>query len=69
MYAWTSWLAPRCYRICLVNRLLSNIVMLERCNKDWSTFKRWCKGHRGMNIAEGDEGFVEVMLFGNEVMA
>ena len=59
-----------------INRLSSNIAILERCNKDWSTLLKETKGdakvteeREYIRVAEGEEGFIEVMLIANEVMA
>ena len=58
-----------------INRLSSNITILERCNKDWSTLLKETKGDAKViedreyaRVAEGEEGCIEVMLIGNEVM-
>ena len=63
-----------------INRQSSNIVILERCNKDWSTLLKETKGDARVteeqeeereytHVVEGEEGFIEVMLIANEVMA
>ena len=59
-----------------INRLSSNIAMLERCNKDWSTLLKETKGDAKVTeereyarMAEGDEGFIEIMLVANDVLS
>ena len=57
--------------------LSSNIAILERCNKDWSTLiLKEAKGEAKATeereytrIAEGEEGFIEVMLVANDTLA
>jgi len=59
----------------LINRLTTNISMLERCNKDWTSVMKDLKGEAKaanekeyMRVAEGDEGFIEAIIIGNEVV-
>ena len=59
----------------LINRLTTNISMLERCNKDWTRVMKDLKGEAKaanekeyMRVAEGDEGFIEAIIIGNEVI-
>ena len=59
-----------------INRLSSNIAILERCNKDWSTLLKETKGdvkvteeRKYARMAEGEEGFIEIMLMANDVLA
>ena len=60
-----------------INRLSSNIAILERCNKDWSTLilkeakgkAKATKEREYTCIAEGEEGFIEVMLVANDTLA
>jgi len=60
----------------LINRLTTNISMLERCNKDWTGVKKDLKGKAKttdeteyVHVAEGDEGFIKAIITGNEVVA
>ena len=60
----------------LMNRLTLNVSMLERCNKDWTRIMKDLKGEaKATNekeyacAAEGDEGFIEAIITGNEVVA
>ena len=58
-----------------INRLSSNIAILERCNKDWSTLLKETKGdakvteEREYACVAGEEGFIEIMLMANDVLA
>ena len=57
-----------------INGLSSNIAILERCNKDWSTLilketKGKAKQQEYTCIAEGEEKFIEVMLVANDTLA
>ena len=59
-----------------INRLSSNIAILERCNKDWSILLNETKGElkateerKYVRIAEGEEGFIEVMFMANDTLA
>ena len=57
-----------------INRLSSNIAILERCNKDWSTLLKETTGDAKVteeqeyaHMAEGEEGFIEIMLMANNI--
>ena len=59
-----------------IKRLSSNIAILEKCNKDWSTLLKETKGETKAteereyaHIAEGEEGFIEVMFMANDTLA
>ena len=60
----------------LINKLTINILMLERRNKDWTGIMKDLKGKaKATNekeyacAAEGDKGFIEAIIVGNEVVA
>ena len=59
-----------------MNRLTLNVSMLERYNKDWTGIMKDLKGEAKATdekeyarAAEGDEGFIEAIIAGNEVVA
>ena len=59
----------------LMNRLTFHIVMLERCNKDWTEITKDLKAKwklpmkRNMRVLLKDEGFIKAIIAGNEVVA
>ena len=60
----------------LINKLTSNISMLERCNKDWTRIMKDLKGEAKATdekeyarAAEGGGGFIEAIIVGNKVVA
>jgi len=59
-----------------VNRISCNIVLLEKCNKDWSNILRETKGDARVaeereyaKVSEGENGFIDVLMVANEVLA
>ena len=60
----------------LIECMATNISLLERCNRDWADLLKGLSGEeRAMEeteynqVADGTEGFVEVMLNANEAIA
>ena len=58
------------------NRISSNITLLEKCNKDWSNILKELKGDAKVTeeseytrVADGEDGFIEVLLVATEVLA
>ena len=58
------------------NRTSTNIVLLERCNGDWSNILKELKDdakvieeHEYACICEGEDELIEALLTGNEVLA
>jgi len=59
-----------------VNRISCNIVLLKKCNKEWSNILREMKGgakvaekHEYAQMSEGENGFIDVLMVANEVLA
>ena len=60
----------------LIHRLSTNIAVLERCNKEWTTLLNELKGDEKLKeekeyvwAADGDDGIVELILDSNETVA
>lgn len=60
----------------LIQRLSTNIALLERCNKEWTTLLNELKGDEKVKeekeyawAADGDDGIVELILDSNETVA
>ena len=58
----------------LIQRISMNIALLERCNKDWTTYE--LKGEEHIKeekeylwAADGDDGIIELILDSNETVA
>ena len=59
-----------------INRLSTNSLLLERCNKDWSNILKDSKGEAKANeereyarATEGENSFIELMLTANDMIA
>jgi len=59
-----------------INRISCNIVLLEKCNKDWSNILREMKGDAKVTeeceyarVSKGENGFIDVLMIANEVLA
>ena len=60
----------------LIQRISTNIALLERCNKDWKTLLNELKGEEHIKeekeylwAADGDDGIIELILDSNETVA
>ena len=60
----------------LIQRLSTNITLLERCNKDWTALLNELQGEEKMAeekeylwAADGDDGLIELMLDSKETVA
>ena len=59
-----------------INRLSTNSLLLERCNKDWSNILKDAKGevkateeHEYTRATKGENSFIELMLTANDTIA
>ena len=60
----------------VIARVNANVSLLERCNRDWSSLLKDLKGDERskeekeyQRVAEGSEGYVEMLMDANEVVA
>ena len=60
----------------LIQRLLTNITLLERCNKEWTTLLNELKDDSKLKeekeylwAADGDNGIIELLMDSNETVA
>ena len=58
------------------NRISTNITLLEKCNNDWSNILKEMKDnakvtkeHKYAPVCEGEDGLIEALLTGDEVLA
>ena len=58
------------------NRFSTNIALIEKCNNDWSNILKELKDDEKVieereyaHICEGEDGLIEALLTGNEVLA
>ena len=58
------------------NRISTNIALLEKCNNDWSNILKELKDDEKVTeereyacVCEGEDGLIEALLTGNEVLA
>ena len=59
-----------------LNRLTTNVSLLEKCNKDWSNVLKEAKGDAKATeekeysrATDGETGFIELMFAANEVIS
>ena len=60
----------------VIARINANVSLLERCNRDWSSLLKDLKGDERskeekeyQRVAEGSEGYIEMLMDANEMVA
>ena len=60
----------------VIARINTNVSLLERCNRDWSSLLKDLKNEdrskeekEYQHVAEGSEGYIEILMDANEMVA